>query len=79
MSEAFNHLKTDSKDHENHCLDDDVLVQKLIKDKIALTLCLLSNLELKVIQKLEDHNITDILDRGIMATINSDDPTYFGS
>ncbi|WP_159021682.1 adenosine deaminase [Formosa sp. L2A11] len=76
--EALDHLKIDRIDHGNRCLDDDKLVQKLIKDKIALTLCPLSNLELKVIQKLEDHNIAEILDRGIMATINSDDPAYFG-
>ncbi|WP_299777337.1 adenosine deaminase [uncultured Formosa sp.] len=76
--EALDHLKIDRIDHGNRCLDDEVLVQKLIKDKIALTLCPLSNLELKVIQKMEDHNIVEILDRGILATINSDDPAYFG-
>ncbi|QDO92761.1 adenosine deaminase [Formosa sediminum] len=76
--EALDLLKIDRIDHGNRCLDDDKLVQKLIQDKTALTLCPLSNLELKVIQNMEDHNIVEILDRGIVATINSDDPAYFG-
>jgi adenosine deaminase len=49
-----------------------------VKEKIALTLCPLSNVELKVIQKMEDHPVLKLLDKGILATIHSDDPAYFG-
>ncbi|MDW5287242.1 adenosine deaminase [Formosa sp. PL04] len=76
--EALNLLKVDRIDHGNRCLDDETLVQLLVDKNIALTLCPLSNLELKVIKKMEDHNIAKILDRRIIATINSDDPAYFG-
>lgn len=76
--EALDILKIDRIDHGNRCLDDAVLTQRIIDQKIALTLCPLSNLELKVVQKLEDHNLVTMLDKGILATINSDDPAYFG-
>ncbi|AWG21840.1 adenosine deaminase [Flavobacterium faecale] len=76
--EALDLLKIDRIDHGNRCLDDEKLTQRIIDQQIALTLCPLSNLELKVVQKLEDHNLVTMLDKGILATINSDDPAYFG-
>jgi adenosine deaminase len=65
-------------DHGNRCLDDEALVQRLVEKNIPLTLCPLSNVELKVIQKMEDHPVAKMLDKGILATIHSDDPAYFG-
>lgn len=76
--EALNLLKVDRIDHGNRCLDDDTLVKKLMEENIALTLCPLSNLELKVIENMEDHPVAEMLERGILATIHSDDPAYFG-
>ena len=52
--------------------------QKLLEKKIGLTLCPLSNLELKVIQRMEHHPVLEMLQKGILATIHSDDPAYFG-
>ena len=65
-------------DHGNRCLDDDELVQVLIEKNMGLTLCPLSNLELKVIQKIEEHPVLKMLQKGLLATIHSDDPAYFG-
>lgn len=76
--EALDLLNVVRIDHGNRCLDDDALVRILIDQKIPLTLCPLSNVELKVIQKMEDHPVEKMLDLGILATIHSDDPAYFG-
>ncbi|MBO0589992.1 adenosine deaminase [Cellulophaga sp. E16_2] len=76
--EALDHLKVVRIDHGNRCLDDDTLVQRLIEQEIPLTLCPLSNVELKVIQKMEEHPVLKMLDKGLLATIHSDDPAYFG-
>ncbi|MFT4969670.1 MAG: adenosine deaminase [Chitinophagales bacterium] len=76
--EALNLLNVVRIDHGNRCLTDDVLVKKLIDENIPLTLCPLSNIALKVIQKMEDHPVARMLDKGILATIHSDDPAYFG-
>jgi len=76
--EALDLLKVDRIDHGNRCLEDEDLVQRLVKEKMPLTLCPLSNLELKVIKRLEDHPLVDMLDLGLLATIHSDDPAYFG-
>ncbi len=76
--EALDLLNVVRIDHGNRCLDDPALIQRLLDGNIALTLCPLSNLELKVIQKMEDHPVAKMLDKGILATIHSDDPAYFG-
>ena len=76
--EALDLLKVVRIDHGNRCLDDAKLVQKLLKGNIGLTLCPLSNVELKVIQKMEEHPVLKMLEKGILATIHSDDPAYFG-
>ena len=51
---------------------------RLARDRIPLTVCPLSNLKLCVFPKLADHNIGQLLDSGLIATVNSDDPAYFG-
>jgi adenosine deaminase len=76
--EALDLLNVIRIDHGNRCLDDDALVTRLIEHKIPLTLCPLSNVALKVIEKLEDHPVLQMLDKEILATIHSDDPAYFG-
>lgn len=76
--EALNLLKVVRIDHGNRCLEDEKLVQRLVKEKIALTLCPLSNVALKVISKMEEHPVAKMLDKGLVATIHSDDPAYFG-
>ena len=76
--EALDLLNVVRIDHGNRCLDDEKLVQRLVDEKIPLTLCPLSNVELKVIEKMEDHPVVKMLDKGIVATIHSDDPAYFG-
>ena len=76
--EALDLLNVVRIDHGNRCLTDDALVERLLADNMPLTLCPLSNIELKVIQKMEDHPVATMLDKGILATIHSDDPAYFG-
>jgi adenosine deaminase len=76
--EALNLLKVGRIDHGNRCLDDEKLVKELAKRQIALTLCPLSNIALKVVKELPQHPLLKIMDAGLLATIHSDDPAYFG-
>ena len=76
--EAIDLLKVKRIDHGVQCLKDEKLVQKLKEEQIPLTVCPLSNVKLCVFDKLEQHNLKKILDKGLMAMINSDDPAYFG-
>lgn len=76
--EAINLLKVQRIDHGNRSLDDEVLVKYLQDTKMPLTLCPLSNVALKVINKMQDHPVLKMLNKGIRATIHSDDPAYFG-
>ncbi len=75
--EALDLLKVVRIDHGNRCLTDAALVDRLVKEQMPLTLCPLSNVELKVIQKMEEHPVAKMLEKGILATIHSDDPAYF--
>jgi adenosine deaminase len=76
--EALELLKVSRIDHGNHCLDDDKLTEELICRKIPLTVCPLSNLRLKVIDRMEEHPLRRMMERGLIVTVNSDDPAYFG-
>ncbi|MGB2761564.1 MAG: adenosine deaminase [Maribacter stanieri] len=76
--EALDILKVERIDHGNRCLTDEALVKRLVDEKIALTLCPTSNVALKVIQHMNEHPVAKMLDKGIIATIHSDDPAYFG-
>ena len=76
--EALDLLKISRIDHGNNCLTDEVLIKKLVDEKIALTVCPLSNLELRVVDDLKDHPLKKMLNLGLKATVNSDDPAYFG-
>ncbi len=78
VKQAIELLEVDRIDHGNHCLDDDILPAQIAHKNLALTVCPLSNLKLKVVKDLKDHPIKTMLKKGLMATINSDDPAYFG-
>ena len=76
--EAIDGLKIVRIDHGNNCLTDEKLVDEIVKRDMALTVCPLSNLELRVVTDLKDHPLKTMLSKGIKATVNSDDPAYFG-
>ena len=78
MWEALNLLNVKRIDHGVQCLKDEKLVEKLSKSQIPLTVCPLSNIKLKVFDKLKDHNLKKMLDKKLMVMVNSDDPAYFG-
>jgi adenine deaminase len=65
-------------DHGNRALEDDTLVARLARDKMPLTVCPLSNLKLCVVDDLKRHPLRRMLEKGLIATVNSDDPAYFG-
>ncbi len=75
---AIDELKIDRIDHGNRALEDAALIQTLVDRQIPLTVCPLSNLKLGVIDDLEQHPLFEMLDAGLLVTVNSDDPAYFG-
>jgi len=75
---ALDLLKVERVDHGVQSTKDAALMARLAKDRIPLTVCPLSNLKLCVFPKLADHNLRQLLDGGLVATVNSDDPAYFG-
>ena len=75
---ALDVLQVERIDHGVQSSKDDALMQRLARDQIALTVCPLSNLKLRVFSNLASHNLGQLLDAGLMATVNSDDPAYFG-
>lgn len=76
--EAMDTLNVMRIDHGVRSIDDEELLDELVKKQLPLTVCPLSNLYLKVVNDLKDHPLKEMLDRGLMVTINSDDPSYFG-
>ncbi len=76
--ECLDQLQVDRLDHGNRALEDPKLVERLVEENIALTVCPLSNLKLCVVDNLHNHPLKKMLDLGLKATINSDDPSYFG-
>ena len=76
--QALDLLHVDRLDHGNRSLEDPTLVERLTRDKTTLTVCPLSNVKLCVVENLKDHPIDQMLALGLRATINSDDPAYFG-
>ena len=75
---ALDDLQVSRVDHGVRCIEDDVLMARLIKENMPLTVCPLSNIKLCVFDKMEDHNILSLLEKGVCVTVNSDDPSYFG-
>ena len=78
IEEALDVLKAARIDHGVRCEEKPALVRRLRDEGIALTVCPLSNVKLKVFERLEDHNLKRLLDAGLCVTVNSDDPAYFG-
>lgn len=76
--EALDVLGVERIDHGNRALEDDALVARLHRDQVPLTLCPLSNLKLRVVPDLQAHPLKRMLDLGLLVTVNSDDPAYFG-
>ena len=76
--EALDVLGVERIDHGNRALEDDALVARLRRDQVPLTLCPLSNLKLRVVPDLRAHPLKRMLDQGLLVTVNSDDPAYFG-
>ena len=75
---ALDVLKAERIDHGVRCVEDGELVRRLARDKVPLTVCPLSNIKLCVFDRLQNHNLLQLLDAGIVAMVNSDDPAYFG-
>jgi adenosine deaminase len=78
ITEALDLLKVERIDHGVRCDEDPALVERLVRDRIPLTVCPLSNLKLCVVKDLAQHNFATLLRKGVAVTINSDDPAYFG-
>jgi adenosine deaminase len=76
--EALDQLHVQRIDHGVRCMEDDRLVDRLVQEQVPLTVCPLSNVKLRVFPSLADHNLKRMLDRGLLVTVNSDDPAYFG-
>lgn len=78
IHEALDLLAVRRIDHGVRCEEDPTLVRRLIRDQIPLTVCPLSNVKLRVFERMERHNLKRLLDAGLRVTVNSDDPAYFG-
>jgi adenosine deaminase len=76
--EAIQLLNVSRIDHGVRCVEDPALVDYLVEHQIPLTVCPLSNVKLCVFDTLAQHNLKQLLDKGLRVTINSDDPAYFG-
>lgn len=76
--EALDVLRVKRIDHGVRCLEDAALVQRLVQERIPLTVCPLSNVKLCVFDDLRHHNLKQLLEAGLCVTVNSDDPAYFG-
>jgi adenine deaminase len=76
--QALDLLGVERIDHGVRALEDPALVERLARAQVALTVCPLSNVKLRVFPSIEAHNLKRLLDAGLMVTINSDDPAYFG-
>lgn len=78
VREALDLLLVQRIDHGIRAMEDDDLVARLVEERIPLTVCPLSNVALRVVDRLEDHPLPAMLEAGLLVTVNSDDPAYFG-
>jgi len=78
VSAALDVLEVSRIDHGVRSEEDPALLERLVREQVPLTVCPLSNVMLKVVDRIEDHNLKRLLDRGLCVTVNSDDPAYFG-
>jgi adenosine deaminase len=78
VTEALDRLQVRRVDHGVRCLEDDALVERLVAERVPLTVCPLSNVRLRVFDTLADHPLRRMLERGLVVSVHSDDPAYFG-
>jgi adenine deaminase len=78
IHEALDVLEVRRIDHGVRCDEDEALMERLARERVPLTMCPLSNVKLRVFDRLESHNLRRLLERGLCVTVNSDDPAYFG-
>ena len=78
IDSALDVLNVERIDHGVRCLESPELVERLAREQMALTVCPLSNIKLRVFDVMGTHNLRRLLDAGLAATVNADDPAYFG-
>jgi adenosine deaminase len=78
IKSALDVLHVQRIDHGVRCVEDPALVKRLAAERMPLTVCPFSNVKLCVFKTLQEHNLKALLDAGLCATVNSDDPAYFG-
>jgi len=78
VREAIEVLQVDRIDHGNACLSDPALTKEIADRRIALTVCPLSNVRLKVVPRLDEHPLRAMMQANLLVSVNSDDPPYFG-
>ncbi|WP_156722829.1 adenosine deaminase [Streptomyces apocyni] len=78
IRQALDILGVERIDHGLRCVEDPELVARLVRDRVPLTLCPLSNVRLRAIDVLEAHPLPRMMEAGLLCTVNSDDPAYFG-
>jgi len=78
VSQALDLLQVKRVDHGVRSAEDPALLARLVRDRVPLTVCPLSNVRLRVFDRMEDHNLKRLLRQGLCVTVNSDDPAYFG-
>ncbi|WP_406727608.1 adenosine deaminase [Streptomyces sp. GD-15H] len=78
ITEALDVLGVERIDHGLRCMEDPALVERLVRERVPLTLCPLSNVRLRTVDTLADHPLPAMLNAGLLCTVNSDDPAYFG-
>ncbi|MEU6541059.1 adenosine deaminase [Streptomyces sp. NPDC047000] len=78
ITEALDVLGVERVDHGLRCLEDPALVARLVRERVPLTLCPLSNVRLRAVDTIERHPLRTMLEAGLLCTVNSDDPAYFG-
>ena len=75
---ALGKLGAERIDHGVRCIEDGALVRHLVENRVPLTVCPLSNVRLRVFRDMQEHNLLQLLEAGLVVTLNSDDPAYFG-
>ena len=78
IGEALDLLGVERIDHGIRCMEDPELVARLVAEQVPLTVCPFSNVRLRCVDRLEDHPLPAMLEAGLLVTVNSDDPSYFG-
>ncbi|MEL3950812.1 MULTISPECIES: adenosine deaminase [Streptomyces] len=78
VREALDVLGVERIDHGLRCMEDPELVERLVRERVPLTLCPLSNVRLRAVDILEEHPLPRMMAAGLLCTVNSDDPAYFG-